>query len=997
MKKQLDIKKLVLLNLPYLLMGLFATNFGEAWRLAQGANASEKFLSLFAVLPGALQSFWPSLHPLDLLVGLCCGAGLRLAVYLKSKNAKKYRHGMEYGSARWGTSEDIAPYIDPVFQNNVILTKTESLTMNSRPKDPKTARNKNVLVIGGSGSGKTRFWLKPNLMQMHSSYVVTDPKGTILVECGKMLQRGAPKLGKDGKPMKDKHGKVIYEPYRIKVLNTINFRKSMHYNPFAYIHSEKDILKLVTTLIANTKGEGKAGDDFWVKAETLLYCALIGYIHYEAPVEEQNFSTLIEFINAMEVREDDEEFKNPVDLMFDALESEKPNHFAVRQYKKYKLAAGVVCSKRLLNQAVGKSLRTHNPKSKKGAQVMRKNEKITALYERLSRDDFGKDDDQQRESNSISNQKAMLEEFAARQGFTNIVHFTDDGISGTCFDRPGFLAMMKEVEAGNVEYLCIKDMSRMGRDYLKVGQIMEILRQRGVRLIAINDGVDSARGDDDFTPFRNIMNEYYARDTSRKIRSTFQSKGKSGKHLTGTVIYGYLWNEARDQWLVDPEAADVVKRIFAMTIDGYGPYQIASKLKSEKVLIPSAYLAQHGEGVNKNKTFKDVYGWGSSTICNILEKREYLGHTINFKTRKHFKDKKSHYVPEDEWTIFENTHEPIIDQQTFDLVQKIRGNVRRYPDGWGEAAPLTGLLYCADCGGKMYVHRTNNGKRISQYTCSQYSKVPVGKLCTTQHRINEDVVLSLVSEMLKAIAEYAKHDRAEFVRVVQEAQSSQQTAEVRKQRTRLATAKQRVSELEVLLCKIYEDNILGKLSDSRYATLDAQYEKEQSELTAEISVLEKAVKSYETHEKDADRFIALIDKYENFDKLTIAMLNEFIEKILVHERDRKGSIQTTQEVEIYFNFVGRFVPPAFGEVELTPEELEEIRKREERKDRLHQNYLKRKASGAQKRYEDKIKGRKKAEIEAKKAAIRAEDIAKGVFVPVSSLPQREPMKGVQTA
>ena len=884
-----------------------------------------------------------------------------------------------------------------MFQNNVILTKTESLTMNSRPKDPKTARNKNVLVIGGSGSGKTRFWLKPNLMQMHSSYVVTDPKGTILVECGKMLQRGAPKLGKDGKPMKDKHGKVIYEPYRIKVLNTINFKKSMHYNPFAYIHSEKDILKLVTTLIANTKGEGKAGDDFWVKAETLLYCALIGYIHYEAPVEEQNFSTLIEFINAMEVREDDEEFKNPVDLMFDALEAEKPNHFAVRQYKKYKLAAGVVCSKRLLNQAVGKSLRTHNLKPKKGAQVMRKNEKITALYERLSRDDFGKDDDQQRESNSISNQKAMLEEFAARQGFTNIVHFTDDGISGTCFDRPGFLAMMKEVEAGNVEYLCIKDMSRMGRDYLKVGQIMEILRQRGVRLIAINDGVDSARGDDDFTPFRNIMNEYYARDTSRKIRSTFQSKGKSGKHLTGTVIYGYLWNEARDQWLVDPEAADVVKRIFAMTIDGYGPYQIASKLKEEKVLIPSAYLAQHGEGVNKNKTFKDVYGWGSSTICNILEKREYLGHTINFKTRKHFKDKKSHYVPEDEWTIFENTHEAIIDQQTFDLVQKIRGNVRRYPDGWGEAAPLTGLLYCADCGGKMYVHRTNNGKRISQYTCSQYTKVPCGTLCKTQHRINEDVVLSLVSEMLKAIAEYAKHDRAEFVRVVQEAQSSQQTTEVRKQRTRLATAKQRVSELEVLLCKIYEDNILGKLSDSRYATLDAQYEKEQSELTAEISALEKAVKSYEKHEKDADRFIALIDKYENFDKLTIAMLNEFIEKILVHERDRKGSIQTTQEVEIYFNFVGRFVPPAFGEVELTPEELEEIRKREERKDRLHQNYLKRKASGAQKRYEDKIKGRKKAEIEAKKAAIRAEDIAKGVFVPVSSLPQREPMKGVQTA
>ena len=971
------VKKLVLLNLPYLIFVYLFDKLCQGVRLSPGAAASEKLLHIGQGFSAAFASLAPSFHLLDLCVGAAGAVLIRLAVYSKGKNAKKYRRGIEYGSARWGTPADIAPYVDPDFSQNVLLTQTERITMSSRPKEPKYARNKNILVIGGSGSGKTRFFVKPNLLQCHSSYVVTDPKGTILNEVGALLDR---------------------KGYRIKSLNLINFKKSMRYNPLAYIRSEKDILKLVNALILNTKGEGeKSSEDFWVKAERLYYSALIGYIWYEAEPEERNFITLLDLINASEAREDDEEFQSPVDLLFAKLEKEHPDHFAVKQYRKFKMAAGVVCSKRLLNQAVWKSLRTHNLKPKKGAQVMRKNEKITALYERLSRDDFGKDDDQQRESNSISNQKAMLEDFAARQGFTNIVHFTDDGISGTCFDRPGFLAMMKEVEVGNVEYLCIKDMSRMGRDYLKVGQIMEILRQRGVRLIAINDGVDSARGDDDFTPFRNIMNEYYARDTSRKIRSTFQSKGKSGKHLTGTVIYGYFWNEARDQWLVDPEAAEVVKRIFAMTIEGYGPYQIASRLKEEKILIPSAYLAQHGEGVNKNKTFKDVYGWGSSTICNILEKREYLGHTINFKTRKHFKDKKSHYVPEDEWTIFENTHEAIIDQQTFDLVQKIRGNVRRYPDGWGEAAPLTGLLYCADCGGKMYVHRTNNGKRISQYTCSQYSKVPVGKLCTTQHRINEDVVLSLVSEMLKAIAEYAKHDRAEFVRVVQEAQSSQQTTEVRKQRTRLATAKQRVSELEVLLCKIYEDNILGKLSDSRYATLDAQYEKEQSELTAEISTLEKAIKSYEKHEKDADRFIALIDKYEHFDNLTIAMLNEFIEKILVHERDRKGSIQTTQEVEIYFNFVGRFVPPAFGEVELTPEELEEIRKREERKDRLHQNYLKRKASGAQKRYEDKIKERKKAEIEAKKTAIRAEDIAKGVFVPVSSLPQREPQKGAQIA
>ena len=338
--KNMNIKRLLILNLPYLLIGLYASKLGQAYRLAVGTGFSEKLLNITDGFAAAFQSPLPSFHPADLLVGLCCSAALRLAVYIKSKNARKFRKNMEYGSARWGTQEDIAPYIDPVFQNNVILTQTERLTMNSRPKDPKTARNKNVLIIGGSGSGKTRFWLKPNLMQMHSSYVITDPKGSILVECGRLLQRGTPKIGKDGKVVRDKRGKVVYEGYRIKVLNTINFKKSMHYNPFAYIHSEKDILKLVTTLIANTKGEGKAGDDFWVKAETLLYTALIGYIHYEAPKEEQNFSTLIEMINAMEVREDDEEFKNAVDMMFDALEAEKPNHFAVRQYKKYKLAAG---------------------------------------------------------------------------------------------------------------------------------------------------------------------------------------------------------------------------------------------------------------------------------------------------------------------------------------------------------------------------------------------------------------------------------------------------------------------------------------------------------------------------------------------------------------------------------------------------------------------------------------------------------------------------------
>ena len=311
--------KLLALYLPYILLGLVATNFGEAWRLAEGKELGDKIMSMMGTIPVAFANPLPSLYPLDLLVGLCCGAGLRLAVYLRGKNAKKYRHGMEYGSARWGTPKDIEPFMAPKFADNIILTKTERLMMSNRPPDPKNARNKNVLVVGGSGSGKTRFWLKPNLLQCHSSYVVTDPKGSIVVECGNALLKNG---------------------YKVRILNTINFKKSMHYNPFAYVHSEKDILKLVTTLMTNTKGEGSGGDPFWEKSERLLLTALIAYLHYEAPVEEQNFATLLEMLNTMQVLEDDEEYQNPVDLLFEELGKKKPNSFAVRQYKLYKLAAG---------------------------------------------------------------------------------------------------------------------------------------------------------------------------------------------------------------------------------------------------------------------------------------------------------------------------------------------------------------------------------------------------------------------------------------------------------------------------------------------------------------------------------------------------------------------------------------------------------------------------------------------------------------------------------
>ena len=623
-----------------------------------------------------------------------------------------------------------------------------------------------------------------------------------------------------------------------------------------------------------------------------------------------------------------------------------------------------------------------------------KDKKITALYERLSQDD-----QLSGESNSITNQKKQLEDFAKSQGFTNIVHFTDDGISGTRFDadRPGFTRMMDEIENGNVSICLCKDVSRLGRDYLRVGLCMESMRVNGVRLIAINDGLDTINGEDDFMPFRNVLHEFYAKDTSRKLKSAFKTKGNEGKHITGVVAYGYRWDEKRENWLIDEEAAEVVRSIFRMTMEGYGPYQVATKLKEQKVLIPAAHQAQFGEGVNRNKKLIDKYGWGSSTIVHILKKREYLGHTVNFKTRKHFKDKKSRYVDESEWKVFENTHEPIIDQDTYDNVQRIRGNAKRYPDGWGEAHPLTGLLYCADCNAKMYVHRMNNGKRIPYYTCSAYSKIPVGILCDSGHRINAEIIMSLVSDMLREIAKQSKHDRAEFVKAVTEAQDEQHNGEITKKKKLLAAAQKRASELEVLICKIYEDNALGKLPDARYAALDEQYAKEQEKVSNEITSCETIINNHEKNKKSADKFIALVEKYENFDTLTTIMLNEFVEKILIHERDYKGRIETTQKVEIFFNFVGQYIPPSFVEIPMTPEQQEEIVKREERKAKVHKNYLKRKADGKVAEDYEKSKAKKKAKMDGMKKALRAEDIKKGVFTPVKNLPKSKPQIAEMTA
>lgn len=605
---------------------------------------------------------------------------------------------------------------------------------------------------------------------------------------------------------------------------------------------------------------------------------------------------------------------------------------------------------------------------------MRNFEKITALYERLSRDD-----ELEGESNSIVNQKKILEEYASKNNLTNIIHFTDDGISGTQFDRPGFMEMMNGVNTGNIGCIIVKDMSRLGRDYLKVGQCMEILRQKGVRLIAINDNVDSFYREDDFTPFRNIMNEWYARDTSRKIQSTFRSKGESGKHTASTPPYGYIKDEKdKDKWVVDEKAAEIVRRIFNLTMDGAGPYKIAKILEADKIDIPAYHQKKLGYGLHQSKNFEYPYRWCSSTIASILKKKEYLGHTVNFKTRKHFKDKKSKYVSEDNWLIFENTHEPIIDQETFDNVQRIRGNVKRYPDGWGEYHPLTGLMYCADCGSKMYVHRTSNYKNIPYYTCSAYTKTPCGTLCLSAHRIKAEVVLNLIRETLKDIKKYLDEDNEAFIRSIQNEMEEKEKIEIEKKKIRLTESQNRVQELERLMCRIYEDMILNKIPNNRYEILNNQYETEQVALSKEIKDLEQQVSRYEKETDRAKKFISLISRYENFDNLTNTMINEFVKKIIIHERDRKGSQTSKQKIEIYFNFIGNYELPRAELSEEDKQKLEEEeRKIKERKDKLHQNYLKRKASGKQKEYEDKYKARRE---QKKQEKIK---VLKRVGIPVS--------------
>lgn len=809
-------KKILIPNIPYLFIALFATKLGQAVRMAPGTDFSGKALHMMEGVRDAFASPTPSFHPADLCIGICIAAAMRLAVYIKGKNAKKFRHNQEYGSARWGTAADIAPYVDPTFENNIILTQTESLTMNNRPADPRTARNKNVLIIGGSGSGKTRFWLKPNLMQCTSkkypvSFVVTDPKG----------------------------------------YNNIGQRKS---------HTVR---------------------------QNLLPCGF--------------FCTLYEF-----------------------------------------------------------------PERRKPMET--KKTKYTALYERLSRDD-----EMQGESNSITNQKKYLEEYARSQGFKNIRHFTDDGYSGVDFNRPGFQALIAAVEVGEVDIVCVKDMSRFGRNYLKVGFYTEIMfPEKGVRFIAINNGVDSANpSENDFTPFLNIMNEWYAKDTSNKIRAIFRSRMQDGKRCSGAIPYGYKRDpEDKNHLLIDEEAAKVVRRIFQMIIDGMGTKAIANRLSEEKVLIPSAYLEQSEHGESRNHSYHDPYRWNCTAVAYILEKQEYMGHTVLGKTIcENFKTKKRRKATPDELIIFENTHEAIVDEETWHLAQKLRRKTKRTLANGTYSHRLSGLVYCSDCGKRLSYasphsqHRAD-GKTYdadSNFRCPTYKSM-YGEC--TMHFIKASTLDSLVDEAIRKVAAYVLKDEQAFLQQVKELTSASQAVVQTDSKKELVTAKKRIAELDNFIKKLYEGNASGKIPDRQFEKLMAQYDTEQQELEARVAEIEAKISELRQEEERGEMFVRLVKRYRDFTEITQTMLNEFIDKIVIFEATGGRTVNRSQRIDIYFNFIGQFV------LEDTEEEILSKQEEENRLAELKEQKRKDRRNETVRRYRQRKKEKKAAEAEAEKTAER---------------------------
>jgi len=548
--------------------------------------------------------------------------------------------------------------------------------------------------------------------------------------------------------------------------------------------------------------------------------------------------------------------------------------------------------------------------------------KITACYERLSRDD-----EQQGESNSITNQKKILEDYATKNGFTNCRHFSDDGVSGTTFERRGFKEMIAEVEAGHVGTVIVKDMSRLGRDYLQVGYYTEVFfRQKGVRFIAVSNSIDSANGESgEFAPFLNIMSEWYARDASRKLKAVYQSKGRSGKRTTNNCIYGYLKDPGdKTKWVVDPEAAEVVRRIFALSVEGKGPCQIAKILEAEGIETPGVYLGKLGLGTCKTMAVKFPSRWGGSQIIHMLRKPEYMGHTVNFRsTKESYKDKKQTLNPQDEWVIFENTHEAIVEPSIWQTAQRCR-TVKRRTDTTGEANPLTGLLYCADCGKRMFNHRQAARERVrpngntgyisarDDYTCTTYRHrgSTIDESCS-MHFIMSSTVNALILEAIRRTAAYACGNEGEFMRTLREASAIRQADTAKAHRWQIAKNEKRISELDLLFRKTYEDYAAGRLAEKRFELLSGGYETEQAELERQAAELRAELAQFESDSVKADNFMELAKRYTDFSELTPAMLHEFIEKVIVHEAD-KSSGKRIQQVDIYLNYIGQFDVPGEG-------------------------------------------------------------------------------------
>jgi DNA invertase Pin-like site-specific DNA recombinase len=611
--------------------------------------------------------------------------------------------------------------------------------------------------------------------------------------------------------------------------------------------------------------------------------------------------------------------------------------------------------------------------------------KITALYERLSVGDErqGKD-----ESNSIKHQKAQLEDYAKQNGFTNIKHYTDDDESGRFFDRNGYQRMIDDIEEGKIAVEIMKDLTRWGRSHVQVGQAMEFFRQHNVRFIAVNNSIDSDNPESlEFAPFINIMSEWFAKDCSKKIRSVFKAKGMSGKRVASTPPYGFIkCSENKDVLMIDEAAAEVVRRIFRLTLEGLGPYQICTTLCNDKIPIPAWHQAQQGYGLWKNRTVKDPYAWNSSTITHILSKQEYCGDTVNFKTRKHLNDKRSHYVDPSQWTVFENTHDAIIDRETYENVQRIRANnKRRRPNGWGYVHPLSGLLFCKDCGGKLYIHRIYNGQDKPTAVCGNYARGSMvierdWTVCNSGHRIEAANIIELIRDTLKSVTSFAKTDKESFKKMVQEVLASQQTDEGKKQKKRLVICKKRHADLEKLLNKIYEDFALGNLPEKRYESLLNTYGQEQDNLETEMVELQSTVEKYESGSSKANNFIKLVERYTDFTELTQTMLHELIEKIVVHERDRKGKIDSPQTVEIHLNYIGEFMPPATEQKALAPEEQAEQEAILKRRERFRMNHQKRVESGAYKEYYERTKYKKRAERKAIKENLFDENYTLGTDV-----------------